>query len=304
MEDFGEVFDPKNYASTGNASEGSASLTVGDTPDSSNAESAVAARCQLEKLTLDKIHGDRDLRTSLMDQFVLIGMRYWATFHESVSGVNEANPDEIIKAGDAIVEQSWLLWKRAMQKKVEEGGSLGFRLDDLPATLSSDNVRSIVSLMYPEKPNTGSYKWVGHQWETRVILSRWFQLKSGDTTPIPLPERISAEVDDKDWNWKSVSGVRLFALYVQQLFVDGIVQHKAFSWSLAADVFSQTTLKWNSLVNGMRTVHQVPGTRAMSTMEKKLALFPVRKFETEKKAKEYLNTHLLSKKKLQTLFCV
>jgi hypothetical protein len=80
MDDFAEPFDPQNYASTGNAAESSASLTVGHTPGSYNAEIAAAARAQIQKLTFDKIGEDKYLCTSLMDKFVQIGMRYLVYF--------------------------------------------------------------------------------------------------------------------------------------------------------------------------------------------------------------------------------
>lgn len=145
-------------------------------------------------------------RKCLLTCFGFIGHQLWQELGSSPDAIAAADPEVLAAAVERIRRDGWARF-------LEVVGEADYKIIpgvDLPETISSAQLDIIANNLYAKKPESGSYKYVGDQWECRVILMQELHGGIDDGNKDPEAEnairQAVAAAAGRSWSWNSASG--------------------------------------------------------------------------------------------------
>ena len=122
---------------------------------------------------VNSLLSDKDLRFLLQTTFGLVGHDSFVSLGNSKAAVY-AHSLMRIKEGVGIIRKN--AWERFVSEYTMNGNSYALKVspEHLPVSLNDATLLLISETLYNTMPASESYKYVGDQWETRLILMRVF----------------------------------------------------------------------------------------------------------------------------------
>lgn len=173
---------------------------------------------------IKQLLGDRAYMSNLVKTMSVFGHDKWLHLGASEAALKSTSNESIKTAALSVIGDGWNAFVKSLDDSVEGGGTLPvFCADFKDATLSVESVIAVTNSMYSSLPASESYKFVGDQYETQVLLKHYLKTSHGKGT-----EALDAAVSDTgkgddallvgDWTWASASGVFVSAQYYRDLF--------------------------------------------------------------------------------------
>ena len=145
-----------------------------------------------------------------------------------------------IRLGKITAQDGWNSFLEAYRNIVADGGEVPVAVALVPECVNAVWLTSIVACLYPTLPRSDSDVYVGNEYRCRMVLEQWLKLdatvdmsevQDGLVVPAPAPGKHYT-----NFNWNCAAGRIINALFYHNVYYEGVVPGKQFTWKLVGDI--------------------------------------------------------------------